>query len=178
MSSYESVRLKYKPLNIRYLLIAESPPPPPQVQSSRQFYYSDRIRRNDRLFVNTIKALYESAAQSAESEIEEHKEEWLRRLQRDGVYMIEALQESQEHQVTKQQRQERIRNELPMLIKKVSALVDARTELVLIKSNVFKIASDPLKAAGFTVLNDTLVDYPGQFNQRAYQKKLASLVHI
>jgi hypothetical protein len=58
MSSYEDVRQKYKPDHIKFLLIAESPPPEPETQSSRQFYYTDRIRKDDRLFTNTIRALY------------------------------------------------------------------------------------------------------------------------
>jgi len=62
MGSYEDVRRKYKPKRIKVLLIAEAPPPAPNIQSSRQFYYSDRIRKDDRLFTNTIKALYPEAA--------------------------------------------------------------------------------------------------------------------
>src|SRR4051794_33970148 len=58
MISYESIRQKYRPKNIKVLLIAESPPPAPDVQSSRQFYYTDRVRKDDRLFTNTIRALY------------------------------------------------------------------------------------------------------------------------
>lgn len=176
MSSYETLRLGFKPLNIKCLLIAESPPPAGDIQSSRQFYYTDRIRKNDRLFVNTIKALYSEAADISEPDIEQQKESWLRRFQADGYYMIEALDESQEHEVTKQQRQERIKQALPALLQKVSTLVDDHTRIILIKSNVFAVAAEPLKQAGFTVLNTELVDYPGQFNQRAYREKLASLV--
>src|SRR3954464_14648107 len=105
MDSYETVRRKYRPKNIKMLLIAESPPPPPEIQSSRQFYFTDRIRRDDRLFTNTMKALYPDAAALSELELEKTKAEWLRRFQNDGFYMIEALEESQPHMVTKQQRQ-------------------------------------------------------------------------
>ncbi len=83
--TYESLRLKYKPEHITFLLIAESPPPSSFIQSSRQFYYTDHIRKDDRLFVNTIRALYPETLETPEAELEEHKEEWLERFKADGV---------------------------------------------------------------------------------------------
>jgi hypothetical protein len=175
MSSYDTTRQLYKPKHIKLLLIAESPPPAPTIQSSRQFYYTDRIRKDDRLFINTIKALYPEATELSEPELEQTKEQWLRRFQTDGFYMIEALEDSQEHEVTKKERQVRIQQNVPRLIKKVEKLVQPDTKVILIKSNVFDIAATPLREAGFTVLNTELVDYPGRFNQRDYREKLARL---
>jgi len=175
MSFYEEVRQKYRPKYIKLLLIAESPPPPPKVQSSRQFYYTDRIRKDDRLFTNTIRALYPEVADVAEQVLQEKKEEWLRRLQKDGVYMIEALNESQPHEATKLQRQERIRENLPRLLARVRELAAPNMKIILIKSNVFEVAAEPLREAEFTVLNTELVDYPGRFNQRDYREKLVRL---
>ncbi len=178
MSSYDDIRQLYRPKHIKVLLIAESPPPAPAVQSSRQFYYTDRIREDDRLFTNTIRALFPEAAAVPEVELEQRKEEWLRRFQTAGWYMVEALEMSQPHAATKKQRQERIRENLPRLIERVRSLVDPKTKLILIKSNVFDVAADPLRQAGFAVLNAELVDYPGRFNQRAYREKLAKLAEL
>jgi hypothetical protein len=175
VDAYETIRKKYRPEPIKLLLIAESPPPLPETQSSRQFYYTDRIRKDDRLFTNTIRALYPEAATATEQELEDKKDSWLRRLQRDGIYMIEALTESQLHEVTKQKRQEKIRKDLPALIKRVQGLAGPDMKIILIKSNVFEVAAEPLREAGFQVLNTELVDYPGRFNQRDYREKLAQL---
>jgi hypothetical protein len=175
MSSYEDVRQKYKPDHIKFLLIAESPPPEPETQSSRQFYYTDRIRKDDRLFTNTIRALYPETAGLPEPEIEEQKEQWLNKFKNDGWYMIEALEESQVHEVTKKQRREFIRQSTPRLIERVKELAGKNSKIILIKSNVFEAAAGPLKQAGFNVLNTELVDYPGRFNQRSYREKLAKL---
>lgn len=178
MSTYNDVRRQYKPQHIKILLIAESPPPASDVQSSRQFYYTDRVRKDDRLFANTIRALYPEAAETPEPELEARKEQWLRRFQQDGWYMIEALEDSQEHEVTKKQRQERIQASLSRLLERVHDLAAPDTKIILIKSNVFDVAAGPLRAAGFTVLNTELVDYPGRFNQRAYRKKIATLAGV
>ena len=173
--SYDSLRERYKPERITLLLVAESPPPAADVQSSRHFYRSDRVRRDDRLFVNTIRALYPEVVEQTEVTIETEKERWLRQLQHDGVYMIEALATSQKHEVTKRQRQDRIAETLPELEQKIEGLVDSETGIVLIKSNVFDVAAEPLRSAGLQVLNTELVDYPGRFNQRAYREKLGHL---
>jgi hypothetical protein len=178
MNSYDTVRQQYQPKDIKILLIAESPPPAPDVQSSRQFYYTDRIRKDDRLFTNTIRALYPETVDMSEPELEAEKKQWLRRFQADGWYMIEALEDSQEHKVTKQERQERIRAALPHLLARVRALAEPETKLILIKSNVFDVAAAPLRDAGFTVLNTELVDYPGRFNQRVYREKLQLLAKV
>ncbi len=175
MSTYDEIRQVYRPEHIKVLLIAESPPPPSDVGGSRHFYRSEKVRGDDRLFVNTIKALYPEAGDLKEAVLEEHKEEWLRRFQSDGWYMIEALEESMQHAVTKPRRQELIRQALPRLVERVRALSETDTKLILIKSNVFVVAAVPLREAGFVVLNNALLDYPGQFNQRAYREKLANL---
>ena len=178
MSSYDSIRQQYRPNKIKVLLIAESPPPEASKASSRHFYRSEKVRRDDRLFTNTIKALYSEAADKTEGQLEPDKETWLRRFQTDGYYMIEALEESQVHEVTKDQRQDRIGASLPRLLKRVRELAGKDTKIILIKSNVFEVAAEPLRQAGFTVLNTGLLDYPGRFNQRAYREKLARMLQI
>lgn len=175
MHSYDDIRQNYKPKRVSLLLVAESPPPASEVQSSRHFYRSDKIRHEDRLFTNTIKALYAEAANLTEAEIQPSKEAWLRRLQQDGVYMIEALETSQQHNVTKKSRQSKIHEALPKLIERIRNLATPQTGIVLIKSNVYDVAAAPLKEAGFNVLNTGLVDYPGRYNQQAYREKLAKL---
>lgn len=172
MSHYDSIRLAYKPDHIKVLMIAESQPPSADTQSSRQFYYADRIRKEDRLFTNTIKALYPETTELTEAQIQPDKEKWLRRFQADGWYMIEALETSLEHEVTKQQRQALIAKALPRLLERVKQLAGAGTKLILIKSNVFDVAAKPLRDAGYDVLNQQLLDYPGRFNQKEYREKL------
>ena len=119
MNDYETLRKEYRPNNIKVLLIAESPPPTVDIKSSRHFYRTGNIYPNDRLFTNTIRALYPETAELPELELKEAKQQWLRRFAADGYYMIEALETSQKHEVTKAQRQDRIARALPQLIARV-----------------------------------------------------------
>lgn len=176
MSEYEAIRAKYKPQVVKWLLIAESPPPGPAAGGSRHFYRTDQIRLEDRLFLGTIKALYPKTKELTDKQIEEKKPDWLKRLQVDGVYMIEALEESQHHEVKKPERKAKIKAALPRLIERAGELVKPDTKLILIKSNVFDVAAESLRLAGFTVLNEKLVDYPGVWNHAAYKEKLGNLM--
>lgn len=130
------------------------------------------------MFTNTIRALYPETEKTPEPELEQEKRTWLKRFKDDGFYMIEALEDSQEHEVTKKQRQQKIADGLPRLLERVADLVEPSTKIILIKSNVFDVAAGPLRAAGYNVLNTELVDYPGRFNQRDYRAKLATLLNI
>lgn len=175
---YNHIREQFKPHPIKYLLIAESPPPAANTPSSRHFYRTDQIRRGDRLFINTIKALYPTTANLTEAELEKDKVTWLKRFQKDGWYLIEALPNSLPHHITRPERQALIHQNLPNLIKQMAQLAQTDTKIILIKSNVFEIAAQPLRQAGFNILNTRLLDYPGQYNQAAYRQKLSSLLKI
>jgi hypothetical protein len=177
MDEYEEIRRKYRPEKIAVLLIAESPPPPAKIGGSRHFYRTDRNRgSDDRLFLKTVQGKYPDAAAKSVDELENEKEQWLRRLQADGWYLIEALEESQKHQVKKPERQKKIKEALPRLIERVKELAGKETKIITIKSNVFDVAAPALRETGFTVLNEKNVDYPGVFNAEAYRTKLAALV--
>lgn len=178
MNEYDQLRESFKPKIIKVLLIAESPPPAATVQSSRHFYRFETIRKDDRLFVNTIKALYPETENLTEAQLENEKKKWLDKFSKDGFYFIEALQESQKHEVTKKGRQTKIGDHLPDLIERVKSVASPKTKIILIKSNVFVVAAQPLRDAGFNVLNKSLVDYPGHFNQTAYKNKLRTLLDI
>lgn len=177
MTEYDTLRQHYKPDHIKVLFIAESQPPTADKASSRHFYRADQVRRDDRLFTNTIRALYPEVAETKEAEIQKDKEAWLQRFKSDGFYMIEALPNSLVHEVTKDERQQLIKEHLPELLDRVRTIAAPGTKVILIKSNVFIVAAEPLRKAGYNVLNTELVDYPGRFNQRAYREKLTALLN-
>lgn len=175
MNEYEEIRKQYKPERIKWLLIAESPPPPPEFGGSRHFYRATPPRDDDRLFSHTMRALYEDAAALSESDLQSKKEQWLKRFCTDGCYMIEALEESQVHSVTKKERQAKLKQAIPRLLERVGELAEVDTKIILIKSNPFDVMAEPLRDGGFTVLNEKLVDYPGIYNVTAYEQKLRHL---
>ena len=177
MSEYDKIRETYRPEVIKYLLIMESPPPSKaDISSSRHFYRAEYQKGDDRVFFNTIKSVFAEAEGLETKQVEADKGMWLKKLQSEGYYLIEALQTSQQHQVTKDERRSKLADNAPELIKRVGELAMSDTKLILIKSNVFDMLAEPLRAAGFNVLNTELLDYPGRFNQADYRRKLLAMV--
>ncbi|HVQ43541.1 MAG TPA: hypothetical protein VMT30_01070 [Candidatus Saccharimonadia bacterium] len=178
MTEYEQIRRRYRPPVVRYLLIAESPPPAAGVASSRQFYRAEYQKPDDRLYANTMRAVFAEAADAPAGDLEAAKAAWLGRFRDAGFYMIEALETSLEHEVTKPERRRLLAERADAVIARVRELATAETKLILIKSNVYDMLAGPLRAAGFVVLNEALLDYPGRFIQRDYREKLAAMVRV
>ncbi len=63
MNQFEKARLKYKPKQIKYLLIAETPP---KLDSDR-FFYFENVDRQDSLFLETMKLLYLDRAENIDT---------------------------------------------------------------------------------------------------------------
>lgn len=173
---YEQVRQSFKPDEVRWLFVAESPPPADAGKISTRHFYRSDTGPGDRLFMNTMRALYPEAAKLSEEALAAAKAEWLKRFQTDGCYMIEAVPESIPHGVPKPKRREAIKTALPNLLERVKALAGPETKLILIKSNTYDIAAEPLRQAGFKVLNDALLDYPGAWREEPYRRKLTTMM--
>jgi hypothetical protein len=175
---YEKIRQRYRPEGIKYLLIAESgPPASAKIPSSRQFYRVDYQKPDDRLYANTMRVVFAEAEDLESSMLEADKSVWLERFKEAGFYMIEALETSLVHEVTKQERREMLSEQADRVVERVRELAAAGTKLILIKSNVYDMLAGPLREAGFTVLNEELLDYPGRFNQADFRRKLAAMVN-
>ncbi len=175
MQDYENLRQNFRPAQVKWLLVAESGPPKPTQTSTRHFYRME-AREGDRLFTNTIKAIYPETMELKEPELEKDKLKWLQRLQTDGFYMIEAVPYSIPHGVKTPIRRQKIRESLPDLIQRLRELVEGDTRIILIKSNTFIEAAGLLKEAGFKVINDEFLDFPGYWREQQYREKLAEML--
>jgi UDP-glucose 6-dehydrogenase len=174
-AEYEKLRSNYRPAEIKWLFVTESPPPPPETGGTRHFYELG-VESNDRLYSNTMKALYSEAVSLSEKQLGTDKEQWLRRFADDGCYQIESLEVSLPHGTKTAERHKHISQNLPTLIEKIKALATMDTKVILIKSTVYKMASEPLKAADINVINSDFIDYPGYWREQQFVQKLSSLM--
>lgn len=174
---YEKLRQTYRPPGrVNWLLVTESPPPDdPADKGTRHFYQNDRAE-NDRLFWNTMRAIYPEAKDLSEAGLAKQKAKWLARFKNDGFYLIESLEQSLPHGTKTSERHQAIKAGLPELIKKIKMIADNKTKVILIKSTVYKIAAEELKSAGFNVINETFIDYPGYWREQQFAAKLSALL--
>lgn len=166
----ESSRLRYKPRDIRYLFIAESPP----LAADRFFYFED-VTRADNLFLETMKVVYPARFTSAPA-MRRAKREFLRQWQTDGFYLIDAVDEPL-GRLSRRDKLEAIRNQLPTLVKRVAKVVRSDTCIFLISAPVHKMCYRPLCDSGFNVVNDEPIDFPGTGRQRDFRRKLKHALH-
>jgi hypothetical protein len=140
---------KYRPDVVELLLVAEAPP----CELSRYFYFED-VPEHDWLFRYVWEGLTGEKPSRAE------KAHHLAALQRGGVYLIDLHEENISQPTAAQ------------LTPKVSGLIDRCRELrpkriVLIKSIVHDVAFQPLKDAGFNVV-DERIPFPASGQQRKF----------
>ena len=171
---YEQLRQSYRPQQIKWLLVAESPPPAADKTSTRHFYRPTAAGDGDRLFNNTIRAIYPEAPEPLE--LVAHKEEWLQRFKTDDFYLIEALTESLPHGTKTKDRLEALHDAVPNLIKRTKQLAGPDTKIILIKSTTFKMCTEPLREAGLNVINTETLNYPGFWQEEPYRTKLKQLI--
>lgn len=149
---YDELREKYKPDPLVVLLIAESPPQ--STAASRRFFYSPELSRHDNLYRGVATALYGSQ----ESFDLQDKPGTLRRVQRDGYWLIDAV-DRPINQEPVAERRRAIRARAPQLGKWCAEL-EPRRGVVICHQPVYELAADAIRDAGVSVLHDEPLPFP------------------
>ncbi len=171
MSECEAARRKYRPELVRVAVVAESPPR----EGSGRFFYFEDVPVGDSLFLEVMKALYEDARDDAKA-VRRQKAEYLRRFRDDGIYLIDASQVpvAGESRAVKARA---IREGIAQLERGLPEIHHDSMQVVLISSLVYEICCEPLRQAGFDVVNTEMVDFPGFGRQALFQEKFGQVIH-
>jgi hypothetical protein len=157
---YEQARHRYRPAQLRTLLLAEAPP-----EALDRFFYYEDVKKQDSLFLETMGLLYprEKEAYLKSGRRTEDKEALLRRFQGDGFWLWNfyplpaSLLTDKPFVLLKR---------LFIALRKY-ALPD--TQLILIKASVFDSCYGPLTEAGYRVANERL-PFPGSGQQAVFRE--------
>ena len=155
----EKARLKYKPDNIKYLLIAEAPP-----DSIERFFYYEDVRQHDYLFLGVAQALYPELKDKfiASRRNSEIKNSILLKFKADGFYLLDLSE------LPLSLKTGDLSSQLPNLIEKIKAVVNKKTKIILIKATVFDAAFQVLQDKFENVI-DIRIPFPGQGGQKIFQ---------
>lgn len=160
-NDFDTARHKYKPNDIKVLLIAEAPP-----ENLNRFFYFENVKDHDSLFLEVMGVLYpkhkEQYLYSGRST--DLKKQLLMRFKSDG-YLLLDLSEVPKGQLTQP-----IEGCLTRLIKDIKMNKNDHTKIVLIKANVFDCCYYALKAEGFKVSGER-IPFPGSGQQRVFREK-------
>lgn len=142
---------KYRPQDMKILLVAESPP-----QNTARYFYFEHVREHDSLF------RYVSRSLTRIEPTRENKSLLLGKLSSTGVFLIDLKPDPFSRMSLK--------DCVPDLIARCKALRPGR--IILIKATVYDAAYESLRAAGLPVVN-VRVPFPGSGQQRRFEIEFA-----
>jgi len=173
MTPFEIAREKYKPEIIRYLLIAETPPK----STYNRFFYFENVDKQDSLFIETIKVLYPNEIKNFTTpEIRKVKGMFLEKFKNDGFYLIDSLDIPFEERYSPSQKVNLLKLGQVDLLKKIKALVNSKTEIILISATVYSANYFFLKQNGVNLLNSESIDFPGFGGQKKFRYKMGKII--
>jgi hypothetical protein len=157
---YEQARQRYRPTQLRTLLLAEAPP-----ENIERFFYYEDVKRQDSLFLEIMGVLYprDKEAYLKAGRPTERKEAMLRRFQSDGFwlwnfYPLPASLVTQKDPELLQRLFAQLRQQVPM-----------ETSIILVKTSVYDCCYGPLTEAGYRVARERL-PYPGSGQQGIFRE--------
>mgnify|MGYP001281546253 CR=1 FL=1 len=173
MNRFETARQKYRPSQIDYLLVAETPPN----SDSNRFFYFENVDKQDSLFLETMKLLYPNETKFVETkEIRRRKKEFLNKFSSDGFYLIDSLDKPFEKRYGSNEKARLIKQGQNELLEKIKNLLSKNTKVVLIASPVYKANYEFLKSQGIPVINKESIDFPGSGGQKKYKEKMKRIL--
>jgi hypothetical protein len=173
MNKFEQALLKYKPNDIRFIFIAETPPK----SDSERFFYFENVDRQDSLFLETMKCLYPTETSGVPTTVIRAKKRYfLEKFMQDGFYLIDSLEMPFEERYSSSQKIKLIRKGQDRLCNKVKALCSDKTSVILISATVFRANYEFLTNRGVAVINSEVIDFPGSGGQKKFKDKLQLLL--
>lgn len=181
--AYIEAAKKYRPNKIKTLFVAESPPAF-KIGTYPSYFYFERNPSGDILFGTIIEALYFIVYKKDP----ERKRKLLERLKDDCYFLMDVCNEPINRDSNFKRRSDLDRspiisqripeliNELGLLESKGILLED--TKIILIKKNIYQLLEQPLKDAGFNVINKDKVNFPGYHGDKDTIKDIRKLLKI
>lgn len=149
---YDELRGRYRPDRVRLLLVGESPPDPRS--GERRYFYAPKLASADNLYRGVASALY---GQEADFNLRD-KPEVLGRMQRDGVWLIDATEMPINGKPTGERRRA-IREGLDRLERRCKE-IDPSVGVLICHTVVFREAATLLRTAGVRVLHNAPLPFP------------------
>lgn len=148
---YEQLRDQYRPDRLEVLLIGESPPDPGA--GNRRYFYASTLQI-DNLYRGVAQGLY---GDDPEIDLTD-KPAVLRRLQADGFWLIDAVDQPINH-LPPGLRRAAITDAVPQLVARCGALAPRRG-VIICHRVVYQLTTPSLRNAGVRVLHDQPLPFP------------------
>lgn len=161
LSQINNAREKYKPESIKLLFIAEAPP-----EQTERFFYYEKVRDNDWLFLGIVKALCGNGNYDTKR-MRANKKQILETLQQDGIYLMDLCPVPLKWGIVA----ELHKNDLIQRLEAEKAVDKHSTNIVLIKVNVYDCLYRDLKNKNYKVQNKS-IPFPSSGRQKEFAEEM------
>ena len=169
-TSIQELRERYRPAEIKYLLLAESPPLS-QPDQFRFFYYPGK-EWWDFFFRSVMVVVFPEFKTSYKKG---DKGKWLDRFKEAGFFMMDAV-DTPINTITEKERERVILSEIKARIAAIGNLVSKKTPIFLIKKNIFNIFYPILMEQGFNICHDEIIPFPSTGQQERFKQRFKRLL--
>ena len=171
---FAQARKKYLPDTVNLLFITEAPPTPDR----NRYFFFEHVKQGDSLFLEMMKVLFteEVASFNTVKALRAEKVYFLERFQSAGFHLIHAADTPLLDTIATERRNIYKQN-LPDLIKQIDALASKSTPIILVSAVVHEACFEGLTEADYTVLNDTMIEFPNSGQQINFRRKLTALLN-
>lgn len=150
---YENLREQWKPENVRLLLIGESAPDDGGDPLNRRFFYAEPLSGADNLFRSVVAALYNGGKLTKG----DRKEPWLRRLQADGVYLLD-LSPVPVNALSARDRRAALKGSVGDCVQRIADL--SPEGIIVCHGPSFVLLEEPLLSAGLPLIHRSRIPFP------------------
>lgn len=158
---YRKARDKYKPRQVRTVLIAEGPPN----SLERHFYFED-VKKHDSLFLEIMEVLYPEQKQRYLSSKRDTllKTELLESFQEDGYWLLHLSE------IPCSLNNAPLQTLVPSLLLRLEKEISKETPVILIKSSLYDLCYETLVLHRYNVINER-IPFPGSGQQGVFREK-------
>lgn len=150
----ERAARRYRPAQVKLLLVAEAPPGVKPGEPERYFYFED-VGKHDDLFRYVIRVVL------GEDPTRSGKKDLLSKLRDDGVFLIDLKRDPID--------ESSLDGYVPDLVRRCKHLYPRK--IILIDVDVYDVAYLDLREAGLPVVNER-IPFPGRGQQKRFEKGL------
>jgi len=162
-SYYQTLRDEHQPPKIKIIFVLESPP------ASGKHFYDPNGSVIEPLFSAMMKLIGHQQASKADG---------LAAFSKKGLFLVDAIYKPVNQIENDKKRNEAILSDLPKLIQDLKNTIgNHRVKIVLVKANICRLLEEPLKTAGFKVINNgAVIPFPSHGHQKKFHNIIQELL--
>lgn len=164
-AEYVSLRNKYLPKKIKTIFVLESPP------AGHGYFYNPEGRVSEVLFRSFMKAVLDFSPST--------KDEGLQKLAKEGYLLVNPIYTPVNKLPDREADTLILANYKNFTDDLRNLIGNSGAQIILVKSNIFRLLEKPLLADGFNVVNNgLLIPFPLHYHYKTFEERVRFLLKV